>query len=179
MEQRQARRAERQGDTSVNIAGFYEESISNGEGWRAVLFVSGCPHHCPGCHNEKTWDYNYGEKFNKEEILEKIKDNFILQGVTVSGGEPLCPENIKEVTEFIKDVKALNLDVWCYTGYTFEELIKRDNTNEAMEYIDVLVDGRFETDKKIPNLKFRGSENQRIIDVKKSLLENRVIEYII
>ncbi len=178
MEQGQARRAERQGDTSVNIAGFYEESISNGEGWRAVLFVSGCPHHCPGCHNEKTWDYDYGEKFNKEEILEKIKDNFILQGVTVSGGEPLCPENIKEVTKFIKDVKALNLDVWCYTGYTFEELIKRDDAKEALKYTDVLVDGRFETDKKIPNLKFRGSENQRIIDVKKSLSENRVIGYI-
>ena len=161
----------------MNIAGFYEESISNGEGWRAVVFVSGCPHHCPGCHNEKTWDYNYGEKFNKEEILTKIKDNFILQGVTVSGGEPLCPENTKEVTGFIKDVKALGLDIWCYTGYTFEDLIRRDDTEETLKYIDVLVDGRFEIEKKVPNLKFRGSENQRIIDVPKSLSENRIIEY--
>ena len=160
----------------MNIAGFYEESISNGYGWRAVLFVSGCPHHCPGCHNEKTWDFSYGEKFNKAEILEKIKDNFILQGVTVSGGEPLCPENIAEVTDFIKDVKALGLDIWCYTGYTFDELLKREDARNSLAYIDVLVDGRFEADKKIPNLKFKGSANQRIIDVKKSLAENRIIE---
>jgi len=161
----------------VNIAGFYEESISNGEGWRAVLFVSGCPHHCPGCHNEVAQDFSYGEPFNKEEIIAKIKDNFILQGVTVSGGEPLCPENIAEVTDFIKDVKALNLDIWCYSGYTFEELIKREDAKEALKNIDVLVDGRFIESKKIPNLKFRGSENQRIIDVKKSLCEQKIIEY--
>lgn len=160
----------------MNIAGFYEESISNGEGWRAVLFVSGCPHHCPGCHNEPAQDFSYGTPFNKQEILDKIKDNFILQGVTLSGGEPLCPENIVEVTDFMKDVKELNLDIWCYSGYTFEELLKREEAKQALDLIDVLVDGRFMEDKKIPNLKFRGSENQRIIDVKKSLLEGNVIK---
>lgn len=163
----------------MNISGFYEESISNGEGWRAVLFVSGCPHHCPGCHNEKTWDFNYGEKFKKEEIIDKIKDNFILQGVTISGGEPLCPENIEEVSDFIKDVKTLNLDIWCYTGYTFEELLKREDATNTLQYIDVLVDGRFEIDKKFPNLKFKGSENQRIIDVQRSLFEKKILEYVI
>ncbi len=159
----------------MNISGFYEESISNGEGWRAVLFVSGCPHHCPGCHNEKTWDYNYGEKFKKEEILRKIKDNFILQGVTISGGQPPCPENIEEVSDFIKDVKKLNLDIWCYTGYTFEELLKREDAINALQYIDILVDGRFDIEKKMPGLKFKGSANQRIIDVKKTIKENRII----
>lgn len=163
----------------MNTAGFYEESISNGEGFRAVLFVSGCPHKCKGCHNRETWDFSYGEKFIKDDILNKLRDNFILQGVTVSGGEPLCPENIGEVTDFIKDVKSLGLDVWCYTGYTLEELLEREDVREAqaLNYIDVLVDGRFEEDKKIPNLKFRGSANQRIIDVKKSLSQNCVIEY--
>ena len=161
----------------MNIAGFYEESISNGEGWRAVVFVSGCPHHCPGCHNEPAQDFSYGEPFNQQEILDKIKDNFILQGVTLSGGEPLCPENIPEVTGFMKEVKKLNLDIWCYSGYTFEELLKREDAATALELIDVLVDGRFIEEKKIPNLKFRGSENQRIIDVKKSLAENKIIEY--
>lgn len=163
----------------MNLAGFYEESISNGEGWRAVVFVSGCPHRCPGCHNEKTWDFDYGEKFNKEEILNKIKENFILQGVTVSGGEPLCPENTAEVTDFMKSVKALGLDIWCYTGYTLEELLKREDAKKALSYIDVLVDGKFISEQKVPNLKFRGSENQRIIDVKRSIAEGKVIEYVI
>ena len=81
----------------MKIAGFYDESISNGEGWRAVLFVSGCPHHCPGCHNKEAQDFGYGEEFDKQEILDRIKENSILKGITLSGGEPLCKENINEV----------------------------------------------------------------------------------
>ena len=81
----------------MKIAGFYDESISNGLGWRAVLFVSGCPHHCPGCHNKEAQDFNYGEEFNEEEILKRIKENSILNGITISGGEPLCKENIPGV----------------------------------------------------------------------------------
>ena len=111
----------------MKMAGFYDESISNGLGWRAVLFVSGCPHHCPGCHNKQAQDYNYGEEFNKQEILNRIQKNSILKGITVSGGEPLCKENIAEVVDFIKDVKKIkpNFNIWCYTGYTMEELEKK------------------------------------------------------
>ena len=87
------------------MAGFYDESISNGIGWRAVLFVSGCPHHCPGCHNKIAQDYNYGEKFDKQAIIDRICENSILKGITISGWEPLCEQNIPEVLDFIKDVK--------------------------------------------------------------------------
>lgn len=168
----------------MNIAGFYDESISNGEGWRAVLFVSGCPHNCPGCHNKEAQDFNYGKNFSEQdtqEILEKIKNNSILKGITISGGEPLCKENINGVHKFIQDVKAIrpNFNVWCYSGYTLDELLERndENTNKCLNDIDVLIDGRFKQEKKDPTLKFRGSSNQRILDLKSSLKTHKFIEY--
>ncbi len=164
----------------MNIAGFYDESISNGLGWRAVLFVSGCPHHCPGCHNKEAQDFNYGKKFDEEEILEKIKNNSILKGITISGGEPLCRENIKDVCNFIKDVKKerKNFNVWCYSGYTLDELMARkdEDTMECLNQIDVLVDGRFKENLKDPTLKFRGSSNQRILNLKDTLKTHQLIE---
>lgn len=164
----------------MKMAGFYDESISNGLGWRAVLFVSGCPHNCPGCHNKMAQDYNYGEDFNKEEIINRICENSILKGITISGGEPLCKENIPEVLDFIKDVKKVrpNFNVWCYSGYTLEQLEQRNDeiTNETLKEIDVLVDGRFIEKEKNPTLKFRGSANQRILDVQKCLKENKIVE---
>ena len=165
----------------MKIAGFYDESISNGLGWRAVLFVSGCPHHCPGCHNKEAQDFNYGEEFNEEEILKRIKENSILNGRTISGGEPLCKENIPGVLKFIKDVKEIRpeFNVWCYSGYTLDQLIDRNDeeTNKCLSEIDVLVDGRFVEAKKDPTLKFRGSSNQRILDLKPSLQTHKFIEY--
>lgn len=165
----------------MKISGFYDESISNGLGWRAVLFVSGCPHHCPGCHNQEAQDFNYGEDFNKQEILDKIKENSILKGITISGGEPLCKENIPEVLDFIKDVKKIRpeFNVWCYSGYTLEQLLARndDITNKCLDEIDVLVDGQFVQSKKDPTLKFKGSSNQRIIDLKPTLKTHKFIEY--
>lgn len=165
----------------MKIAGFYDESISNGLGWRAVLFVSGCPHHCPGCHNKEAQDFNYGEEFNEEEILKRIKKNSILNGITISGGEPLCKENIPGVLKFIKDVKEIRpeFNVWCYSGYTLDQLIDRNDeeTNKCLSEIDVLVDGRFVEAKKDPTLKFRGSSNQRILDLKPSLQTHKFIEY--
>lgn len=164
----------------MKMAGFYDESISNGLGWRAVLFVSGCPHHCPGCHNEVAQDYNYGEEFKENEILERIKNNSILNGITISGGEPLCKENISEVNSFIEKVKKEkpNFNVWCYTGYTLEQLKNRndDVTNQTLNNIDVLVDGKFIQERKNPEIKFRGSDNQRILDLKSSLAEEKIIE---
>lgn len=164
----------------MKMAGFYDESISNGLGWRAVLFVSGCPHNCPGCHNRQAQDYNYGTEFNKKEIIDRICENSILKGITISGGEPLCKENIPEVLEFIKDVKKVkpNFNVWCYSGYTLEQLEQRDDeiTKETLKNIDVLVDGRFVQEKKNPTLKFRGSENQRILDVQKCIQEKKIVQ---
>lgn len=163
----------------MKIAGFYDESIANGLGWRAVLFVSGCPHHCPGCHNEVAQSYDYGKEFNEQEILERIQENSILNGITISGGEPLCKENIAEVNKFIQDVRKVkpNFNVWCYTGYTLEELRERndDITNQALQNIDVLVDGKFIQERKNPEIKFRGSDNQRILDVPKCLKEKKAI----
>ena len=165
----------------MKIAGFYDESISNGLGWRAVLFVSGCPHHCPGCHNKEAQDFNFGEEFNEEEILKRIKENSILNGITISGGEPLCKENVPGVLKFIKDVKEIRpeFNVWCYSGYTLDQLIDRNDeeTNKCLNEIDVLVDGRFVEEKKDPTLKFRGSSNQRILDLKPSLQTHKFIEY--
>ena len=164
----------------MNMAGFYDESISNGLGWRVVLFVSGCPHHCPGCHNLAAQDFNYGQAFNKQEIINRICENSILKGVTISGGEPLCPENIPEVLDFIKDLKKVrpNFNIWCYSGYTLEELESRTDevTKETLKNIDVLVDGQFKQDLKNPTLKFRGSENQRILDVQKCIKEQKIIQ---
>lgn len=164
----------------MKMAGFYDESMSNGLGWRAVLFVSGCPHHCPGCHNKVAQDYNYGEEFNKEKIINRICENSILKGITISGGEPLCKENIPEVLDFIKDVKKVrpNFNVWCYSGYTLEQLEQRNDeiTKETLKEIDVLVDGRFVEEQKKPGLKFRGSANQRILDLQKCLQENKPVE---
>ena len=163
----------------MKMAGFYDESISNGLGWRAVLFVSGCPHNCPNCHNKAAQDYNYGQEFDKESIIKRICDNSILKGITISGGEPLCKENITEVADFIEDVKKVRpeFNVWCYSGYTMEQLQSRNDetTNRALKDIDVLVDGRFVESMKKPNLKFRGSENQRIINVPESLKVHKVI----
>lgn len=165
----------------MKISGFYDESISNGLGWRAVLFVSGCPHHCPGCHNKEAQDFNYGKEFDEQEILDRIKENSILKGITISGGEPLCKENIPTVLKFIKDVKKIRpeFNIWCYSGYTLEQLIDRNDevTTECLNEIDVLVDGQFVQAKKEPGLKFRGSSNQRIIDLKPTLQTHKFIEY--
>ena len=164
----------------MKMAGFYDESISNGLGWRAVLFVSGCPHNCPGCHNKQAQNFNYGTDFNKQEIIDRIKQNSILKGITISGGEPLCKENIPEVLEFIKDLKKEKpeFNVWCYSGYTFEELMARndDITKQCLNEIDVLVDGEYIESQKEPNLKFRGSKNQRIIDVHKCINEQKIVQ---
>ena len=164
----------------MKMAGFYDESISNGLGWRAVLFVSGCPHHCPGCQNEMAQSYDYGEEFDEAKIINRIKENSILNGITISGGEPLCEENIAEVNHFIEDLKKEkpNFDVWCYTGYTLEQLKARNDetTNKTLKNIDVLVDGRFVKERKNPEIKFRGSDNQRLLDLKKCFAQNEIVE---
>ena len=162
----------------MRIAGFYENSCTNGDGWRSVLFVGGCPHRCEGCQNPQTWDYNYGEEVKDINIYtEKIlKNKKLIDGLTISGGEPFQERNVKPLLELIKTLKTENLNIWCYTGYKYEDLVKNDLYRELLAEIDVLVDGPFVKEEFCPNIKFRGSKNQRILDIQNSLKHNKIIE---
>lgn len=171
----------------MHYASIKEYDIANGEGIRVSLFVSGCPHACPNCFNKEAWDYNYGDKFTKQEedkILKALDKDYIA-GLSLLGGEPMWPANQKGVLPLLKKVKKKypDKDIWCYTGYLFDKEImddmykKNDFTKEFLSYIDIMVDGRFVEKLKDPSLYFRGSSNQRVIDVKKSL-ENNCVEEI-
>ena len=159
--------------------------VANGPGIRVSLFVSGCTHHCKGCFNPETWNFNYGEDFTEEveqRILEYMKPDYI-KGLSLLGGEPFEPENQKAILPFLRKVKAMypQKTIWCYSGYDFEKDMLTGNlglweiTEEILRYIDVLVDGEFILELKNPNLRFRGSENQRVIDVAASLHEDNVV----
>ena len=171
----------------MNYADIKVADVANGLGVRVSLFVSGCNHHCKGCFNEDAWNFNYGKEFTEETIEEIINDldNPYISGLSLLGGEPLEYENQKGILPLVKRVKEVYPDknIWCYTGFTFDRDVingmcnKWDETKELVSYIDVIVDGKFEEDKKSLSLKFRGSKNQRIIDVKKSLKDNKVVEY--
>ncbi len=170
----------------MNYGEIKTTDIANGQGVRTSLFVSGCTHHCKGCFNEETWDFNFGKPFTKEvedEIIESLRPAYIA-GLTILGGEPMEVVNQKVLRPFIDRVRAEvpGKNIWIYSGYTWEELTDEENkrchceeTNEILKNIDVLVDGEFKLDLKNISLKFRGSSNQRIIDVKKSLEENAVV----
>lgn len=165
----------------MNIAGFYPDSISNGEGWRAVLFVAGCPHHCPGCQNPQSWDKDYGESYNEDDIYNQIVENPFLDGLTLSGGEPFL--YCRELLSLVQRVKKNGLTIWSYTGFTFEELLQWSKKNmdvlAFLKEIDVLVDGRFLAEKKEPKRIFRGSANQQIIDVKASIEKQEVVLHLL
>ena len=172
----------------MNYANIKNTDIANGEGIRISLFVSGCTHHCKNCFNKETWDFNYGSPFTKEvedQIINLLKPNYI-KGITLLGGEPMEPQNQKALLPFIKRLKEIyknTKNIWCYTGYVFDkDLIENgrancEYTNEFLSYIDVLVDGPFVESLKNISLKFRGSSNQRIIDIQKSIKENKTIIY--
>ena len=171
----------------MNYADIKRIDVANGEGVRVSVFVSGCNHHCKGCFNECAWDFNYGNKFTEkqeEEVLKDLDHNYI-SGLTLLGGEPLEPANQEGLLPLVKKAKEKFPDkkIWCYTGFDFEKDVvgkmakQSDTTKELLKYIDVMVDGKFEEDKKDLKLKFRGSSNQRILDVQESLKENKPVEY--
>lgn len=166
----------------MNYANIKYFDVANGDGVRTSLFVSGCPHHCKGCFNEVAWDYNYGNEYNEDilkSIVESIKPYYIA-GASILGGEPLAPDNMKCVANTVKYIKdnTDNKNIWLYSGYTWEEIIENTYIKEnILPFIDILVDGRFIEDLKDISLKFRGSSNQRIIDVKKSLKSNKAELY--
>lgn len=159
--------------------------IADGPGVRVSLFVSGCTHHCKGCFNPQTWDFTFGREYDittEREILKALEPGYI-EGLTLLGGEPMEPVNQRELLTLVKKVKKLypQKNVWCYTGYVLEtELLSANRarcecTDELLSYIDVLVDGEFVEDLKNISLRFRGSSNQRLIDMKKTLAAGETV----
>lgn len=163
---------------TIRLSGIAYESLVNGPGIRRVFFSQGCKHNCIGCFNPDTHDFNGGEERDIEELIKDLADNPFIDGVTFSGGDPL--EQANKFIYIAKAARELGLNIWSYTGYKFEYLLEHANEfnkwKEYLENIDVLVDGKFNINKKEDGLKFRGSSNQRIINVKESLKEGKVIE---
>ena len=154
-------------------ADLQSDSIVDGEGIRTVIWTQGCPHHCKGCHNPTTHDFEGGALIEVEEIIEELKVLKGQDGITLSGGDPVCQS--EACFEIAHAAHELGLNVWCYTGFTYEEMLRNPKHKKLLEEIDILVDGKFILEKKSYDLYFRGSTNQRIIDVKKSLKRERVV----
>ena len=172
----------------MNYAEIKKTDIANGEGVRVSLFVSGCRRHCKNCFNKIAWDFAYGKPFTaavEEELLEALSPAYIA-GLTLLGGDPMEPENQRALLPFVKKVRERfpQKNIWCYTGYTYadggilEPQANCEATRELVSLLDVLVDGRFEEDLKDIRLKFRGSSNQRVIDVQRSLREKNIVLYL-
>lgn len=146
----------------MKISGIAYDSVVDGEGIRNTIFISGCEHKCKGCHNPQTWDFNYGYEFTEElqnDFINKCKENILLEGITLSGGDPIY--SYKELIPFLKKYKEVNPNhtIWLYTGFKFNKI----KNNPIMKYIDVVVDGLFIEELKDLTLPFRGSSNQKII----------------
>lgn len=153
----------------IRIAGTVDDSIVDGPGFRYTVFTQGCFHHCPGCHNPETHDFAGGRVVDTETILAQIRQNPLLDGLTLSGGDPM--EQPLPCAELARQAHALGLNVWCYTGYTLEQLLSAAVPDRLalLRETDVLVDGPFLLDQRSLELKYCGSRNQRLIDVKKTL----------
>ena len=166
-------------DKKIRLAGMIHESLVNGPGIRRVFFSQGCIHNCSGCFNPETHSFNGGKEYNMDDIIRDIKGNPIIKGVTFSGGDPF--EQGDKFSYLALKLKENNINIWCYTGYTYEFILKNINRPgwfNLINNIDVLVDGRFQMNKKKEGLKFKGSSNQRIIDVKDSLKSKNIKELI-
>lgn len=165
----------------IRISGTVCESIVDGPGLRYVVFVQGCPHNCPGCHNPQTHDFGGGRIVDTDMILAECIEDPLIKGVTFSGGEPFCQAEPLYVLG--KQLKERGYDLWCYSGWTYSELLRKaereDYTAKLLSILDVLVDGRYIQERRTLSLPFRGSENQRLIDVKASIAENMVIGFVI
>ena len=152
---------------TLRLAGVIRESIVDGPGFRFAIFCQGCPHHCPECHNPDTWDFEGGKDTSFERILEAIDKNPLLAGVTFSGGEPFC--QAEGFAELAIEIKKRNLDIVTFTGYTLEELREMAKTDENVKKLldrtDILIDGPYLKEERDLTLQFRGSRNQRIIDM--------------
>lgn len=159
----------------LDLSGIVEDSIVDGPGIRLCVFSQGCPHHCPGCHNPETWAFGCGTPMEEETVVEIARSNPLCRGVTFSGGEPFAQaEGFARLAGLLKDA---GFEVASYTGYTFEQLLKgTPEQRRLLEAIDILIDGPFLLEKKSLEVPFRGSSNQRILDVPKSLAAGRAVE---
>lgn len=161
----------------IRLSGLVPESFVDGPGIRFTIFTQGCPHHCKGCHNPETHSFEGGRMADNDRILKKITENPLIKGVTFSGGEPFCQPD--PLADLGKKLKEKGYHVMSYSGYTFEELMKMAEENvhvkELLGCLDILVDGRFVLSERSLELKFRGSRNQRIIDVPLSIKEGRAV----
>ena len=169
----------------MNYATIKSRDIANGPGVRVSLFVSGCTHRCPGCFNEEAWDFSYGQPFDQnviDRILEELSPSFV-KGLTLLGGEPFDPKNQAPILDLLRQIKAKypEKSIWCFTGYLFDRDLLPGKlgdpaiTREYLEHLDVLVDGPFIQARKNLTLRFRGSDNQRLIDVPASLKSGTVV----
>lgn len=159
----------------LRISGTVNDSIVDGPGLRFTIFTQGCPHNCPGCHNPQTHSMKGGKKISINKLYKQIKKNGLLSGITFSGGEPFV--QAKMLIPLAKKLKEDNFEIASYTGYLFEDLVndKVPFAKELLKYLDVLIDGKFVLSLKSMDLAFKGSSNQRTIDVQKSLKENKTI----
>lgn len=168
----------------MNYGAIKKCDIANGVGVRTVLFVSGCTHHCKGCFQPETWNFDYGERYTKEtedEIIESLRPDYV-DGITLLGGEPFEPENQRELVKLLRRIKKElpQKTVWSFSGFTYEELTGGSRavcevTKEMLSMLDVLVDGEFVEAKRNISLRFRGSENQRLIDMNKTRKEGKIV----
>ena len=159
----------------IRIAGVTNDSIVDGPGFRLAVFTQGCPHHCPGCHNPETHDPRGGHDAHTQEIIAAMEKNPLLAGVTLTGGEPLMQP--QACLEIARAAHAAGKNVWCYTGFTFEALLREGDADRLalLREIDVLVDGPFLLAQRSLDVRFRGSRNQRLVDVKESLAQGLAV----
>lgn len=160
----------------IRIAGTVSESIVDGPGFRYTVFVQGCPHNCPGCHNPQTHDLNAGKLVDTDELFNECIEDPLNKGVTFSGGEPFL--QAAALYELGKRFKERGMSLWCYSGWTWEELQARgEEVQKLLSITDVLVDGKFIEERRTLSLQFRGSDNQRLVDVQASIIKGAVVEY--
>lgn len=158
----------------LDLSGIVSDSIVDGPGIRTTIFCQGCPHHCPGCHNPETWDFGCGTQVPVEDLVDIVRSNPLCRGVTFSGGEPFA--QAAGFAKLARLLKEKGYEVASYSGYTFEELLSgSDDQKELLSSIDILIDGPFLMAEKSLEIAFRGSRNQRILDVKKSLAEGMAV----
>lgn len=162
---------------TIRLAGIAPQSLVNGQGIRKVYFSQGCSHHCKNCFNQETWPFTGGQEFDMDELIQKLSIETYLDGVTFSGGDPF--QQADKFAYMAKKIKLLGFNIWAYTGYTFEQLLelakKDQNIKDMLENVDVIVDGRFVQELHVDHLKFRGSTNQRIINVPESLKKSTIV----
>lgn len=179
----------------MNYSGISECDVLNGTGFRVVLFVSGCSHRCYNCQNPKTWDKNFGHPFTEKtkQYIFNCLDKDYIDGITITGGDPLYKYNLDEVLKLVQEIRISfpEKTIWLYTGYTWEQLVYSkmplaenpeeflywNQRNEIISNVDVLVDGRYIDEQRDITLKFKGSKNQRVIDVQKSIAQNKIVLY--